>query len=451
MSNDLQTLQSQAQNQLLADIQTLVKNGGGARVEKPTDDILRDRWIKQAGQIVYGLGDFRRYRAGLWPPVNTLVIKREISRVLEAAKPEGIKPSNNLLSSVTELAKVELVVDDNIFDANPDYLVCKNGALHIPSRTLTDHKPELYATTGVNYDYDPQIVAPNWQRFIKSLSFTIGADVIDFLQEYFGYALTTDTSYEIALWLYGKPGGGKSTVATGCQTMLGDRAGLLGLSAIEKSRFALGNLAGKTLVVAAEQPAMFVQSTDVINALISGEPITVERKYQDPIEITPRAKILWAMNSLPRISDAGNGIFRRVKVVELPAIETGKQDVTLKDAIKSEGAGILNWALQGLAKLREREHFVIPDAVGAATDDFQNNNDVPALFVAERCVTGWDANNDPYRVYSQQLYDTYKAWCLENGHKPQSSTSVATEWKRLGFTKYRTGGRSAWSGIGLRV
>jgi len=62
---------------------------------------------------------------------------------------------------------------------------------------------------------------------------------------------------------------------------------------------------------------------------------------------------------------------------------------------------------------------------------FERQNDVPALFVAECCHIGGQ-----YSTQSQVLYNAYQAWCAANGHKPQSSTSVANEWQRLRFERY---------------
>ena len=55
---------------------------------------------------------------------------------------------------------------DTDFDASSDHLVCRNGTLHIPTRTLGPHEPKLYITTGVNYDYDPDAKAPAWERYL---------------------------------------------------------------------------------------------------------------------------------------------------------------------------------------------------------------------------------------------------------------------------------------------
>jgi putative DNA primase/helicase len=111
------------------------------------------------------------------------------------------------------------------------------------------------------------------------------------LGEFAGYCLTVDTSHELAVWLYGPPGGGKSTFIEGFKAMLGKYAGLLGLADIQRSRFALADLPGKTLVVAAEQPSDYISSSHILNAIISGEEILVERKFRDAFTVTPRAKI----------------------------------------------------------------------------------------------------------------------------------------------------------------
>ena len=131
--------------------------------------------------------------------------------------------------------------------------------------------------------------------------------------------------------------------------MLGNRAGLLGLADIENNRFALANLPGKTLAISTEQPGDYIASAHILNALISGEPVNIDRKFRDAVQIIPKAKLCWAMNELPRVSDPNSGIFRRVKVVEFPQIPEDKRNPTLKDGIKAEGPGILNWALSGLA------------------------------------------------------------------------------------------------------
>jgi putative DNA primase/helicase len=328
------------------------------------------------------------------------------------------------------------------WDADPDLLPCRNGVLHIPTRSLQPHAPKHYLTTALPYDYDPEAVAETWQYLLDS---TV-PHAAQLLQEFAGYALTTSTRYELALWLLGQAGGGKSTLLLDPQTMLGARAGLLSLADVERSRFALANLPGKTLVVSTEQPADYIASAATLNAIISGEPVLVDRKFRDAVTIIPRAKIAWAMNSLPRVGDSNSGLFRRVRIIEIPPRPKAQRDPAIKEAILHEGPGILNWALDGLTRLTRRGYFEVPDAVELATEHFQQANDVPAQFVAECCVKG-----EGYRAKGGELYKAYATWCKDTGHKPQSLTSLANDWDRLGFDKRISAGVTWRLGIGLKA
>jgi P4 family phage/plasmid primase-like protien len=411
------------------------RNGRGPT---PTHDELRDAWIEFNPGYAYGLGEWRHYKGGVWQRTAELAIKQQISEILERAKAFGVRPSSALLASVTELAKVKVAIPDEAWDANPDLLVCENGTLRIPTRELTGHRPEHYVTSAVPYAYDPKARPGWWPAFLND---TV-PDAAPFLQEFGGYALTTDTSLETALWLSGPPGSGRSTFLAGLQAMLGNRAGVLGLAEIERNRFALSNLAGKTLVMATEQPSAYLASTNVINAIISGEPLQVERKYRDPYDLIPHAKIAWAMNELPRVADANSGLFRRVKVVKFPQIPEHQRDPAVKRQIQTEGAGILNWALEGLERLQKRGHFEVPSSVEDATQHFQSANDVPATFLEEACI-----REDGAKMTGAQLYATYKFWCEENGHRPQSSTRVADDWQRLGLERRRPKGVTHYYGV----
>jgi putative DNA primase/helicase len=290
---------------------------------------------------------------------------------------------------------------------------------------LREHRPDDYALGAVPYEFSADALAPTWDRFLMS---TV-PEAAPFLQEFAGYCLTVDTSLETAVWLFGPPGSGKSTLIEGIRAMLSDRAGILGLAEMQRNRFALAKIPGKTLLTATEQPSDYLSVTHLLNAIISGEEVRVEEKFKPAYTVTPRAKMLWAMNELPRVKDANDGLFRRVKVVEFPELAVAR-DPEVKEAIKGEGAGILTWALEGLRRLNERGHFEIPESVRAATEEFKRTSDVPKMFVEEACIVSEDCESKP-----QPLYDAYRHWCVVNGHKPMSSTAVAKEWARLGFEK----------------
>lgn len=410
---------------------TKARDGGLPQIE------LRDRWLERYPHRVHSRGDWWRYGSGWWHKVEEGSVEGEVLDVLEGSAPDGVTVTASLLGSVLKLCRATVYTTTDTWDTDPDILVFPNGTLEISTRTLREHRPEDYATSSLPYEYDPDADC----EVFKAVLGKVVPDAIELLQDFAGLCLTPDTSHETALWFKGPRGSGKSTLIQGLTTMLGDKYGVLGLGEIEMSRFALGRIPGKTLLVSTEQPASYLKSTHVVDALISGEPLTIERKNKDAEEIEPVAKVIWAMNDLPRIANTTSGIFRRVKVVEFPEPE-GERLPEVKQYIRDEGPGILNWALEGLARLRERGRLVFPASVVDATEQFQLSNDLPAQFVDECCIVG-----PQEQTSTRYLYDRFSEWCSEGGHRAPSINRVAEDWKRLGFQYEKTKKGRFWRGV----
>ncbi len=156
------------------------------------------------------------------------------------------------MASVENMARAMRFVDLNAFDS-AGLLNLENGTLDLGTWELRPHERDDLLSYILPYSFDPTAVAENWQFVLSRLD----PEMVTLLQEFAGYALTPDTRHEIALWLYGPPGRGASTILSGFQTLLGPQAGLLGLADIERNRFALSQIPGKTLPISAESRAIF--------------------------------------------------------------------------------------------------------------------------------------------------------------------------------------------------
>lgn len=417
------------------------KNGTKSEAKGLPHDELQERWSGMYPGMAWSGGDWYKYDQGYWTRIPSDVVEQQIYDVLKGCHDDGVKPTGNLLGSVLRLARAATVTDPDVWDSNPDVLVLKNGTLDIPTRTLREHRPEDYATTALPYDYEPDAVAWTFEEVIcNAIPRAVGL-----LQEFAGYALTIDTDHELALWFKGPRGSGKSTIIEGITAMLGEKHGVLGLAEISNSAFALDRIPGKTLLVSTEQPSSYLKSTHIVDALISGERLRIERKYKGAQEIRPVAKVLWAMNDLPRISNTTAGLFRRVKIVNFPPLASAP-DPEVKKRIRKEGPGILNWALDGLARLRARGEFQFPAAVLEATAAWEASNDVEAAFIDQECIVGSDEKISP-----KFLREKYVDWCKLYGYGAKSQARFNEELVRLGFEQKRTNKERHWIGLGPRL
>lgn len=419
------------------------KYEGSAVRQQPVSEFdLRDNVIENLDGkrgIAHSGGVFRRYGDGVWNNVNDLEVEQAVAREMEmAAVVAAIRPTYSMQRSITNAIKSKTYVREDQWNGQPHILVFKNCVLDTERMEALDHSPEYRSTMALPYAYDPDATAPTWERVIQEV--LPDDDVRSFFQEWAGYCLTTDVKHHVTLWLVGPPGGGKSTLIAGMEAMLGDVLnGTLGLSQLQGSgsRFALSNVPGKSLLTCTENPRQHIKATGILNALITGDTITVERKNRDPFDYRNTAKLMWAMNTLPGLYDANNGLFRRVKIMDIPSLPNGKRDPDVMERVRIEGPGILNWAVEGLARLNNRRHFAYPTAIQDATQRFRKENDLAGMFLEERCERPKAEHFDPkeYKVYAAQLTEAFNEWSQTHGHGHRSTKSLAPEWERLGLMK----------------
>ena len=400
--------------------------------------VAADRVIIERPNIRWYERGWMEYRGGIWLPIPDQQIKQYVIKHLRSV-------NHNNITSVKARSIVDLIQCDpavlvhaDRFDQNSDIIVFEDGTYDIGPNVIREHRMDDYCTMKVNYVYDPNARCPLWIEFIKG---RFDEDTRKFIQEYIGYCITCDTRHELAVWLLGDPGSGKSTFIHGVKSALSDRVGTLGVANLSGNN-GTTSIVGKTLLTAEEQPADYIKQTHTLNSIISGESVRVEYKYKDAFEYNSKSKILWSMNELPKIKSATNGLFRRVHIVKFAPIPTEIIDRNLKEKIYLERAGIMNWALEGLKRLRERGKFEIPASVLDNTEEFKSDSDITAAFVEECCVR--DPNdNTPV----DELYKNYKNWCEESGQRYHSKRSMSSEWKRMGFTPGRNGSVRYYKGV----
>ncbi|MFI5803083.1 phage/plasmid primase, P4 family [Streptomyces sp. NPDC051561] len=291
-------------------------------------------------------------------------------------------------------------------------VACSNGLLRIRDRVLLPHTPGFFNLVSVPFSYDPDATAPEWEAFLHKI-WPDDAPAVTALQEWFGYVLSGRTDQQKILLVTGPSRSGKGTIARVLKELVGKEnlAGptLAGLG----TNFGLSSLLGKPLAVISDARLSGQDGGQVVERLltISGEDtIDIDRKFRDVWTGRLPTRLMILTNELPHFGDSSGVIARRFVVLSMRVSWLGKEDTTLTDRLAAEMPGIINWALDGLARLERTGRITEPPSSRDAVTTMQDTASPTSAFVRERCTTG------PTRsVPVDTLWAIWREWAEDNG------------------------------------
>ncbi|MFD7499968.1 phage/plasmid primase, P4 family [Streptomyces sp. NPDC059850] len=299
-------------------------------------------------------------------------------------------------------------------DGSP-IVACRNGLLRVRDRELLPHSPDFFNLVSVPFAYDPNASAPTWERFLRQV-WPEDPEAIRAVQEWFGYVLSGRTEQQKILLMVGPSRSGKGTIARVLKELVGKEnlAGptLAGLG----TNFGLSTLIGKPLAVISDARLSGNENSQVVERLltISGEDtIDIDRKYREPWTGKLPTRLMVLSNELPHFGDSSGVIARRFILLNTTVSWLGKEDPTLGRKLAAEMPGILNWALDGLARLESTGRITEPASSREAVTTMQDTASPTSAFVRERCTTGPTCS-----VPVDDLWAVWREWAEDNNVRP---------------------------------
>jgi putative DNA primase/helicase len=175
-------------------------------------------------------------------------------------------------------------------------------------------------------------------------------------------------------------------------------------------------LIGKTVAIFSDVNWTVRENGVAIEKLksISGEDArTVHRKNCEAWEGKLKTRFIMTSNDEPDVADPSGALAARFVTLRFHNRRAAAdQDPKLDSKLRAELPGILNWALLGLAELRESGRLFEPAHVEAERDNMRAAANPVADFLDER-ATGTPAPDAV--VPSSVLYQAYEAWCGRAG------------------------------------
>ena len=337
---------------------------------------------------------------------------------------------------------------------NPPGALClENGVLDLETKALRDQAPVPRYTRQHPVVFDAEAQCPAFLRFLEEI--LPDTELREEVQLLFGYCLKAGNWLQRAFLAWGGGNNGKSTLLRVLAALLGREAvAARTLQALSSDKFAASSLYGKLANICPDLPAAPVAYPGAFKALTGGDPVTGERKFQNAFTFVNEAVLIFSANQRPPVDDPTVAFWRRWVILPFEVTFEGREDRRLlgKLTTPAELSGVLNWALDGLRKLRNYGDFPIMESSETRKEEWKRQSDSLYWFVQE-CV---DRDPDSW-VVKRDFFQAYAEFCEMRDIQAKHPEAVGRELQRH-IPQVRTyrprgikGRPPAWSGLSLRV
>jgi P4 family phage/plasmid primase-like protien len=402
--------------------------------------------------------------------VDRAIVKMLEERVSAALKTGNMEAYGNLIKfcipnkgrvqGCQYMLQSKVSVSHDEFDHDPDLLNCKNGVVNLRTGAITPHSCAQRFTYCVTVDYDPSADYSEWDEWLLD---TLGGsyESYRYLQIAVGYSLSGHTSEEILFYLYGPPRSGKGTFTEVLLALLGapvakevDFGTFTARRTGDSQNFDLAPLRPCRFVAASETNAYERFNEAKVKALTGGNEVYCAFKHRDHFNYRPQFKIWLSSNQPVNADPDDDAVWGRIRVIEFPNSQLGKEDKSLKHKFKTEKMleGVLAFAVLGAMEWYKLGQKGLPEIDQSRTvkDSQRSDLDHTQSFIDECCAEGAATF-----IACDRLFPAYETWCERNGVEPKKQKGLTQSLKKKGFidSRSRINGvlKRGIMGIGLRV
>lgn len=366
----------------------------------------------------------------------------KVKKILLQLKPDlEIHDCNEIIEKVKQLTWCKR----ELFD-NHDFEIClKNGIVDVKTGEFTTHDPEKLFVTQIPVNYSPDADCPKFKTFLKTC-LPNENDYIDQLEAFSSGLIKNNPKLEAMFFETGQGNNGKSTFFTIMNTFYGpDNYATTAIHDLIGNRFAKARLEHKRINTFPDIESDSLENLGILKALVSGDAIDAEYKYQNPHTFSNYAKLFFSANELPPIQDKTHAIFKRIRLTQWT--QTFKKDLDyqsefdliknqrnwedqildadqiklIEDELRASGihrmdkqfvqsiiddqieqSGILNLLLSTIKALIERDGFTNEYWISDLKNQWSKGSDGIEAFVTDCLIKDSEAfvvKSEVYRVY----------------------------------------------------
>lgn len=372
---------------------------------KPNWEIVRERIMDEhIFKTIREGEELLSYDNGIYKRHGKTVIKESI---------EELTGDTTTLFRVKEIiGHIERLtyIERDTINADKRFLPLKNGLLNFETFEIDAFDPEKVYNFQIPVEYDASAGFEHYEKFFKEI---LHPGDIEQMQELFGYALYTQhPAHKLALWT-GTGRNGKSTAAELLISMIGaeNNAGVALTELDGLHRFSVAELKDRLINVHGEPETKIPLETPLLKLATGGDHMTGETKHiQGKDKFKNFALFIVFANHIPKIADNSVGFWERVLAIDFAKFYKGK--TAIKDyanvLIAQDGlAGLLNWAIIGLKRLKANKwEFTETASTIKAKSDLLRKAQPIRAFLDE-----WTKFDNSTEISKNMLFDGFELYC----------------------------------------
>ncbi|MCF7920579.1 MAG: DUF5906 domain-containing protein [Candidatus Cloacimonetes bacterium] len=343
---------------------------------------------------------------------------------------------NNLLRIMRTEPEISRVQED--FDQNQNLLNLRNGTLDLSTGEFRKNRADDMLTMQMNVKYDPKAQCPRWLSFLDEV-FCGEQEVIDYIQRYIGYGISSSTEEQCFLFLFGEGMNGKSVFTETLITMMGDYgvksnnmaiSEAKGSSAKDRKEQIKADWINKRMVFFCETGMEMRLDEAAIKEMTGNNTLGYRKLYKDFKTFKATQKFILEGNYLPKIKGLDLGMWRRVNIVRFGRTFVAEEiDRDLLSKLEKELDGIFNWVLEGYFKWKANGLGTAPASMLIELKKYHTEMDILGQFIEECLQDSPDSFAE-----TNEMYSAYSQWLAKNGYDLRVSQRKFTEeLKKRGY------------------
>ncbi|EHN8123233.1 DNA primase, partial [Shigella dysenteriae] len=276
------------------------------------------------------------WRGGIWCPVSTMELSREMVAVYSE---HGATFSKRAINNAVEALKVTA---DPMGEPSSDLLPFTNGVLNLKTGEFSPHTPENWITTHNGIEYTPpapgENIRDNAPNFHKWLDHAAGKDPRKMMRICAALYMIMANRYDWQMFIEatGDGGSGKSTFTHIASLLAGKQNTVSAEMTSLDDAGGRAQVVGSRLIVLADQPKYTGEGTG-IKKITGGDPVEINPKYEKRFTAVIRAVVLATDNNPMIFTERAGGVARRRVIFRFDNIVSeAEKDRELPEKIAAE-------------------------------------------------------------------------------------------------------------------